>query len=180
MRRQQTPKDIGKDEMNLLEYCFFSATNRVDRTSKSLTFEDEAYGNVEGKRRKINRKLTVAFSAQYGRPTARDDLVLLALMKKSRESGFDNQRVHFTRFELIQILGWYDNGQSYDAIDQAFNRMVGTHLVWDNAFWDNEAKSWVDRKFSIIDDVHLYDREKYLRALNQEGCLLYTSDAADE
>ena len=60
-------------------------------------------------------------------------------------------------------------GQSYDAIDQAFNRIVGTHLVWDNAFWDNEAKSWVDRKFSIVDDVHLYDREKYLRALNQKG-----------
>lgn len=150
---------IGKDEMNLLEYCIFSATNRVDRKTKSLLFEDPVFCNIE--RRQLVRRLIVAFSAEYGRPTSRDDQVMVAMMKKSRDDGFSSQRVYFTRYELLKILGWPENGQNYERIDQALNRITGTHLIWDNAFWDNEAKSWVDRKFSIIDDVHLYDRDKY-------------------
>lgn len=166
-RKAKRYASIGKDEMNLLEYCIFSASNRVDRKTKSLQFEDPVFCNIE--RRQLVRKLTVAFSAEYGRPTARDDLVLVALMKKSREEGFNSQRVHFTRYELLKILNWPENGQSYERIDQALNRIIGTHLVWENAFWDNEAKSWVDRKFSIIDDVHLYDRDKYDRARKRDG-----------
>ena len=158
---------IGKDEMNLLEYCVFSASKNVDRDTKSLLFEDEVYCNIE--KRKVKRKLTVAFSAQYGRPTVSDDMLLVALMKKTRDLGFENQRVHFTRYELIRMLDWPDNGQSYSRIDDALNRLIGTHLIWNNAFWDNEAKSWVDRKFSIIDDAHLYDREKYQRTRANTG-----------
>ncbi len=153
--------------MNLLEYCIFSATNRIDRTTKSLLFEDQVYCNIE--KRKVNRKLTVAFSAEYGRPTASDDMVLVALMKKSRDIDFTSQRVHFTRYDLLKILNWAEKGQNYRRIDQALNRLIGTHLVWDNAFWDNEARSWVDRKFSIIDDAHLYDREKFDRARERTG-----------
>ncbi|MCA9124021.1 MAG: replication initiator protein A [Planctomycetaceae bacterium] len=153
--------------MNLLEYCVFSATNRVDRKTKSLVFEDPVFCDIE--KRQLTRRLTIAFSAEYGRPTARDDLVLVAMMKKSRDEGFNSQRVHFTRYELLKILGWPENGQNYERIDQALNRIIGTHLVWDNAFWDNSEKSWVDRKFSIIDDVNLYDREKYDRARERRG-----------
>ncbi len=130
-------------------------------------FEDHVFCNIEN--RKVNRKLTVAFSAEYGRPTSSDDMILVALMKKSRDAEFDSQRVYFTRYELLQILNWSENGQNYRRIDQALNRLIGTHLVWDNAFWDNEARSWVDRKFSIIDDAHLYDREKYDRARDRTG-----------
>ena len=155
-------KVIGKDEMNLLEFCIFSASERVDRKTKSLVFENSVYCNIEHK--KVTRRLTAAFSSEYGRPTARDDNLLLAMMKKSRDEGFENQRVYFTRYELLKILGWPENGQSYRRLDEGFNRLVGTHLVWDNAFWDNEEKSWVDRKFSIIDDVQLYDREKWDKA----------------
>ena len=149
--------------MNLIENCFFSATNRVDRTTKSLQFESEANCKIEN--RKIKRKLTVAFSAEYGRPTPSDDMVLVALMKLTRDAGFSNQKIYFSRYELIKVLKWSDGGRSYERIDEAMNRLVGTHLVWDNAFWDNAAKSWVDRKFNLIDDVYLYDREKYERAL---------------
>ena len=141
----------------------FSASKRVDRETRSLLFEDEVFCNIE--KRKVNRKLTVAFSSQYGRPTVHDDMLLVALMKKTRDLGFESQRVHFSRYELIKLLAWPNNGQSYDRIDEGFNRLIGTHLVWDNAFWDNDARSWVDRKFSIVDDTHLYDREKYQRAL---------------
>jgi len=158
---------IGKDEMNLLEYCIFSATDRVDRKTKSLVFEDPVFCNIE--KRQLTRKLTVAFSAEYGRPTARDDQVMVAMMKKSRDEGFRSQRVSFTRYELLKILGWPENGQNYARIDQAMNRIIGTHLVWENAFWDNAQKSWADRKFSIIDDVLLYDRDKYQRTRERAG-----------
>ncbi len=90
-------------------------------------------------------------------------------MKMSRDEDFASQRVHFTRYELLKILGWPENGQNYRRIDEGLNRIIGTHLVWDNAFWDKRELSWVDRKFSIIDDVHLYDREKWDRARQKQG-----------
>ena len=168
-KTQNLPRAVSKDEMNLLEYCIFSATNRIDRKSKSLIFEDTVYGRGDLRGRKIKRKLTIAFSAEYGRPTARDDLVLLAMMKASRDQGFESQQVYFTRYELLKTLRWPDNGQSYERIDQAFNRIIGTHLIWDNAFWDKAEQSWVDRKFNLIQDANLYDREKYDRARAVKG-----------
>ncbi len=156
--RIRPPRDchaIGKDEMNLLEYCIFSANDRVDRKTKSLVFEDVRDGRP--------RKLTVAFSAEYGRPTVRDDQVLVALLKLTRDQGFQSATVHFTRYEVLNILGWPNTGHYYKQIEHALDRIRGTTLNWENAYWDHRAKEWATRKFSIIDDVELLDRGRFER-----------------
>ena len=63
-------------------------------------------------------------------------------------------------YELINTLGWSDCGRSYDNIDRAINRLGGVWVVSDNAFYDRESKSWVDVKFHIINESHLFTREK--------------------
>src|SRR3954453_2921747 len=36
--------------------------------------------------------------------------------------------------------------------------------MYENAWWDNAAKSWVDENFHILENVSLYDRERRRRA----------------
>ena len=33
--------------------------------------------------------------------------------------------------------------------------------MYENAWWDNQAKSWVDEQFHVLDNVTLYDRERW-------------------
>ena len=70
----------------------------------------------------------------------------------------------FSRYELIEILGWPQSGASYRRIEEALHRWVGVVLMYENAWWDNTEKSWVDENFHVLDNVTLYDRERRKRA----------------
>lgn len=161
----------GRDEMNLLEHSVSSANKNVDRETRSLEFTRDASDPETGE--PVKRIWKVTFSAEYGRPTPKDDDVFVALMKVSQAQGLMDcpqaepvaaPQVLFTSYELIRILGWDDCGKSYRAIDDALNRICGVRIVATNYWYDNETKLWVDRKFGIVDDVYLYERAKYDRA----------------
>ena len=49
------------------------------------------------------------------------------------------------------------------------HRWVGVVLMYENAWWDNTAKSWVDENFHVLDNVTLYDRERRKRAGGKPG-----------
>jgi hypothetical protein len=68
--------------------------------------------------------------------------------------------VAFSRYELIELLGWPQSGPSYRRIEEALHRWVGVVLMYENAWWDNAAKSWVDENFHVLDNVSLYARER--------------------
>jgi hypothetical protein len=94
-------------------------------------------------------------------PTSLDDEVLVGLIQLTkRRSNFTDARVQFSRYELIELLGWPQSGQSYKRIEEALHRWVGVLLMYENAWWDNAAKSWVDENFHVLDNVTLYDRER--------------------
>jgi hypothetical protein len=160
---------FGREEINLLEWGIFSAGTKVDRRTKSVTFEEPDWDPRSKKQ--LSRRLTVAFSTEHGRPTASDDEVMLALMTISWQRGFEAPKVDFTRYQVCQILSWPDTGENYRRIDRAFSRIRGVHLDFEKSFYDKATGSWVDRKFSLIDDAELYDRERYekLRQLTDEG-----------
>jgi hypothetical protein len=42
-------------------------------------------------------------------------------------------------------------------------------LYYDKAWWDNEEKSWVSESFHIVENVTLYDRERYARRRKAGG-----------
>ncbi len=99
---------------------------------------------------------------KHGLPTSLDDEVLVGLIQLTkRRSNFTDARVLFSRYELIELLGWPQSGQSYRRIEEALHRWVGVVLMYENAWWDNEAKSWVDEQFHVLDNVTLYDRERW-------------------
>lgn len=155
----QSPRAVqGKDELNLAEFPLSAIAERVDPDQKTLVFEDRIWD--VSRNDMVTRQLTITASDQYGLPTALDDEVILGLVQISKLQAFSERRVSFTRYQLIQLLGWSDDGKSYERLEKSLNRWVGVTLYYKNAWWDKENQSWVDEKFHIIDNVTLYDREK--------------------
>ena len=151
-----------KDELNLAEFPIAALTDRVPDGQTTLVFEDKLERRDS---EPIVRRLTIMGTAKHGLPTSLDDEVLLGLIQLTkRRSNFSDPRVSFSRYELIELLGWPQSGQSYRRIEEALNRWVGVVLMYENAWWDNAAKSWVDENFHVLDNVTLYDRERRKRS----------------
>ncbi len=152
-----------KDELNLAEFPIAALTDRVPNGQTTLVFEDK----LERKDHPpIVRRLTIMGTAKHGLPTSTDDEILVGLIQLTkRKSNFTNAKVPFSRYELIELLGWPQSGASYRRIEEALHRWVGVVLMYENAWWDNTEKSWVDENFHVLDNVTLYDRERRKRAV---------------
>ncbi|HMB04208.1 MAG TPA: replication initiator protein A [Isosphaeraceae bacterium] len=151
--------DTGwKDELNLAEFPIAALTDRVPDGQTTLVFEDKLERRDSAP---IVRRLTIMGTHKHGLPTSLDDEVLVGLIQLTkRRSNFTDPKVQFSRYELIELLGWPQSGQSYRRIEEALHRWVGVVLMYENAWWDNAAKSWVDENFHVLDNVTLYDRER--------------------
>lgn len=155
----------GRDDMNLAEFPLASLDDRLPKDQKTLVFEDQIH--VKGT--PVTRRLTISASDKYGLPTALDDEVILGLIQLTRRTDFSEKRVEFTRYELIRLLGWRDEGKSYQRIDESLKRWLGVSLYYDKAWWDKEEQSWVSESFHILDNVTLYDKERYARRKKMNG-----------
>ena len=148
-----------KDELNLAEFPIAALTDRIPDGQTTLVFEDRLERRDSTP---IVRRLTIMGTHKHGLPTSLDDEVLVGLIQLTkRRSNFTDPRVQFSRYELIQLLGWPQSGQSYRRIEEALHRWVGVVLMYENAWWDNQARSWVDEQFHVLDNVTLYDRERW-------------------
>jgi Replication initiator protein A len=155
--------DAGwKDELNLAEFPIAALTDRIPDGQTTMVFEDRMERRDSAP---IVRRLTIMGTHKHGLPTSLDDEVLVGLIQLTkRRSNFTDPRVQFSRYELIGLLGWPQSGQSYRRIEEALHRWVGVVLMYENAWWDNAAKSWVDEQFHVLDNVTLYDRERWRTA----------------
>lgn len=146
----------AKDELNLAEFPLCTLTTRLRPGQKTLAFEDRLWDKSLGAQ--IIRHLTVTGSDAYGLPTALDDEVLLGLIQLTKLRGFAERRVLFTRYQLIHILGWRNDGSSYARLENSLNRWTGVTLYYDNAWWNKAARRWMSEKFHILDNVWLCHR----------------------
>ena len=146
----------GKDELNLAEFPLCSLAHRLRPDQKTLHFTDHIWD--EGRGETITRQLTVTGSDAYGLPTALDDEVLLGLIQLSRQGGFAERKVLFTRYQLIQLLGWREETKSYERLEASLNRWTGVTLYYRNAWWNKGRGCWLDEKFHVLDNVWLCHR----------------------
>jgi hypothetical protein len=146
------PKTIGRDELNLAEFPIASLSHRVPDDCKQLVFEDEIRDQSSGE--VIPRKLTVTAHATLGLPNSLDDDVIVILMHLTKErNDFTSRTVPFSRMEVIELLGWPRNGQSFDRLEESLSRWHGVSLRYDNAWWDKAAQAWRTEEFHILDNV---------------------------
>jgi hypothetical protein len=141
-------RPIGRDEMNLAEFPIALLTNRASKKVKTLIFEGK------------DGKLTVTGSDLHGLPTAPDADVILGLIQLTKlRNGFTDSNVTFSKYELLKLLGWDDQGRHYRRLDESLNRWMGVTLYYEKAWWDNSIKCKVDAKFHILESVVFFDHE---------------------
>jgi hypothetical protein len=147
---------LGRDEMNLAEFPIALLTDRIPKDQREAVYQDEIFDERTG--RTLARKLTIQ-AGNRGLTTAVDDEVILALIQITKaKNGFSNKRVEFSRFELINKLGWPNAGSSYDRIELALDRWTSVYLKYENAWRDNRTKTWTSPQgFHIIDNFKLND-----------------------
>ncbi|RYD74360.1 MAG: hypothetical protein EOP84_20035 [Verrucomicrobiaceae bacterium] len=145
----------GRDELNLAEFPLSVLSKRSGGDSKILVFEDQIWDSRA--RAMVARKVTVSGSAAYGLPTALDEDVLLALIQLTKHQAFSAKRVYFSRSQLIRMLGWEENGQSYARILSALNKWLGVNVMWNKAWRDytREDAVWEDNGIVLIQDFQL-------------------------
>jgi plasmid replication initiation protein len=146
----------GKDEMNLAVFPIAALSVRVPKNVKALKFQDTIHGE-NGKL--VKRAWTVQGGSDCGLPTAGDEDVYVALMELTRQQGFADRKVTFSRYELARRLGWSPCGKTYSRIEQALLRLANVNIHASNAFWDNAKRSYVTVSFSLIQEYQLYDEK---------------------
>jgi hypothetical protein len=157
----------GRDELNLAEFPLAAIADRVPDNQKTLVFEDRIFDS--GKSEMITRRLTISASDKFGLPTSLDDEVILGLIQLTKQNRFTERKVNFSRYQLIQILGWRHEGRSYERLEKSLKRWLGVTLYYDKAWWDKDEQSWVDENFHILEQVTLYDQERRLKRLRSSN-----------
>jgi Replication initiator protein A len=147
----------GRDEMNLIECPLSAVADRYLDGRKTVVFCDEVFDTDRGSM--VKRELAISGSDRYGLPTARDEDVLLACVQLAAIQNFQSRDVHFSRYELMKLLRWPDEGKSYTRLATSLRRWKGVTLYSDRAFYDHARKSWVTRDFGVFDFLSLYERE---------------------
>lgn len=149
---------MGRDEMNLAEFPLGTLASRAPRGRKTLTFEDRIWD--KSRREHVTRRLTISGSDRYGLPTTKDDEVILGLIQLSKADGFSSRQVPFSRYQLIHVLGWRDEGKSYSRLEESLNRWLGVTLYYQNAWRDKLRGCWVDASFHLLESLVLHRRRK--------------------
>lgn len=147
---------MGRDELNLAEFPLATLADKAPRGCKTLTFGDRIWDRSQ--RKHVARRLTITASDKYGLPTALDDDVILGLVQLSKAADFTDRCVRFSRYQLIRLLGWGDEGKSYSRLETSLKRWLGVTLYYENAWWDRSRKKWVDAHFHLLDNLVLYRR----------------------
>ncbi|QJX01354.1 replication initiator protein A [Frigoriglobus tundricola] len=154
--RHATAAFSGLDELNIAEFPLAVLGERFDDV-KTLEFCDTVFDSSTGK--EVIRKLTVTGSDLYGLPGHLDEDVLVVMLHLTNVAKFASRTIHFSRYDLINLLGWSHGGKHYDRLEESFRRWMSVTLHYQNAWWDKKAKAWVDRSFHILNDLAIYDRK---------------------
>ncbi|MFM9963578.1 MAG: replication initiator protein A [Planctomycetaceae bacterium] len=143
--------------MNLAEFPLSPIADRFLDGRKTVVVADQVWD--KDRRQHVARELAISGSDRYGLPTARDEDVLLACVQLSSLSEFQSREVHFSRYELLKLLRWPDETKYYQRLATSLRRWKGVTVFSTRAFYDHARKSWVNRDFSIFDNLNIYERE---------------------
>jgi hypothetical protein len=135
--------------MNLAEYPIALLADRAPDGIKTVVYHDR------------DETLTITGSDLLGLPTALDVDVVIGLLHLTKiRSNFESTTVHFTRYELLRVLGWPDRGYYYDRLTESLNRWVGVTLIYKKSWWDNETKAKGNYSFHILESATVIEQSQ--------------------
>jgi hypothetical protein len=138
-----------------VEFPFGGLQYQHSERTKTLCFSDSITGK-DG--RIVERRWTVTGSDAHGLPVAGDVDIVIALLALAQEQGLKSREILFTRYDLLRIMRWDNRGHNYTRVKQGLDRLVGTTIKAERAFYDREKQAYLTRAFHLIDDYDLWDR----------------------
>ena len=157
---------IGCEEMNLVEYPFASLWTK-QAVGSIIEHQWETQHPTTG--RAVKASWRVTGDPELGLPGPSDERIYLALMELSREAGFSDPVVRFTRHDLLRRLGWVHNDKNYRLLVNAFRRLGAAFVSGENAFWDASIKSFRTIGFNILDHYDIVAERPGRKKKNAEG-----------
>lgn len=134
---------IGRDEFNLIEVPFTVLSSRATNIKK-LEFED--------KQNDIIRHWTIKGSDEFGFPCAADEEIYIAMIYLTQMTNFENCKVLFNPYELLNLMNWCTDGHQYKRLELALCRLVEMTIYTDYLWDKGEFKSYKKSSFHIINE----------------------------
>jgi hypothetical protein len=139
-------------------FAVFPLALLSDKASKHLKtyhYEDDQVDPRTG--RLLRRKVTLTSADAFGLPTASDEEVFLGLVYLTVLADFPaDRRVHFSRHQLLQLVGWKPTTENYRRLKLSLSRWKGVSILYEN-WWDADAQQPATKGFGILDNFDLYD-----------------------
>lgn len=152
-----TQNSRGLDELNLAEFPLTHLGSRSASAQSTLEFHDQVFD--EGTQQQVDRSLLITGSPLLGLPGPVDADVLLTLMHLTQlRNGFGHRRIEFTRYELVQFLGWDRGGASWRRLEESLQRWTTVTLQYKQAWWDRSVQRWKNQSFHILESLGLQGR----------------------
>ncbi len=159
---QQSENIIIKDEKNLaiIPFANLSKNNKLSKIEVKITKEEDGL-------RKSGKIIVETSEGRY-LPNSFDEDVLYALFKKCQEQGLV-QKVYFTKFEVLNILGLSYGGKNYERLSKAIENLTLVNII-NECYYDNKSKKFGKRIYNIFDDAYISDgKNKEEKLGNQEN-----------
>lgn len=105
-----------------------------------------------------------------------DERVLIALMAITAGHTFQNRKVPFSVYQILQIMGVGTGKRDYQSVERALKRLIGVTIFAEGAFWDHGDHQWVSKTtsgFHILEKYWLAYQEKNNAIRDQEGVPAY-------
>ncbi len=157
----------GRDEMNLAgnPFALLSATGK-----KTEKFFKQDWLRRLPNGREVKARWEVTGHAELGLPGPSDELLYLVLLELTREASAGGpwpQTVHFSRYELLERLGWARTAGSYNLLRDCFARLQSVSIQADNVWWDAKSKQVIASVgFALIDIYKILDEPRGKKAEN--------------
>lgn len=136
--------ECGRDEMNLIDIPFTLAVRRATDLKVMPDCLKSKNAVVKG---------------SEGIPLAYAEDVYIGLMALSRAQGFQERRVHFSQWGLLNLIGWPDDIKSYKRQEKALLQLKGITILHRN-FWNPVVKKRSTLAFGLVDSFELIHEER--------------------
>ncbi len=152
----------GRDEMNLAGNPF-ALLNSGARAGQSLIKNEWERTLPTG--RVVTAIWEVNGHTELGLPGPNEELLYLVLLEITRESadahGMWPQTVMFSRYNVMQRMGWEPTARRYKELKECFVRLNAVSINTEHAFWNAKAKMpYAAVGFGLIADYGLDSEAK--------------------
>jgi len=100
--------------------------------------------------------ISVKTSEDIGLPAQGVEDILVALLKLTAQNEFDTPSVSISRYELLKMMKWDNNGRHYKKLERMLDQLVQL-TVKTNAFYNPEKESYFRSTFNILDSADYDD-----------------------